>query len=143
VVQEVENTLMALFAAAVGPSDPQATQKTQRKADAHHFRRAEEYIEQSLDQPFSLAELSTASGISIRSLSRKFQERLGISPMSFVKRRRLEKVREMLRSNDTEEETVHSIALQYGFHHLSQFAKDYKEMFGEGPSITLQKKRGR
>lgn len=143
VVQEIENTLMALFAAAIiGPSDPRGFEKTQRMIHADHIRRAEEYIEQSLCQPFSLADLSAAAGINIRSLSRKFQERFGMSPMAFVKRRRLEKVRDELRAFDPEDVTVNTIALQYGFHHLSQFAKDYKEAFGEYPSGTLQKKKG-
>jgi AraC-like DNA-binding protein len=142
VVQEIENTLMALFAAAIGPSDPRGFEKTQRMIQAAHIRRAEEYIEQSLCQPFSLADLSAACGISIRSLSRKFQERFGMSPMCFVKRRRLEKVRDELRAFDPEDVTVKAIALQYGFPHLSQFAKDYKEAFGEFPSGTLQKKKG-
>ena len=141
VVQEIENTLMALFAAAVGPNDSSVFPTRQRKADPHHLRRAEEYIEQSLRQPFSLAELSETSGVSIRSLSRKFQERFGMSPMSFVKQRRLEKVRGELRTRAPEEVTVKHIALQYGFHHLSQFAKDYRDMFGESPSTTLQKNK--
>ena len=143
VVQEIENTLMALFAAAVGPRDPEAFQKTPKKAHAHHIRRAEEYIEQRLCQPFSLAELSADAGINIRSLSRKFQDRLGMSPMSFVKRRRLEKIRDELRTFDAEDITVTNIAFQYGFLHLSQFAKDYKETFGESSAATLQRKRVR
>ena len=84
VVQEIENTLMALFAAAIiGPSDPRGFEKTQRMIHADHIRRAEEYIEQSLCQPFSLADLSAASGISIRSLSRKFQGTVRDEPHGF------------------------------------------------------------
>ena len=139
VVQEIENTLMALFAQAIGPSGSESIQKTFRKADGHHIRQAEDYIEQSLGQPFSLADLAVASGTSLRSLTRKFQDRFGMSPMSFVKQRRLERVRSELQATDAKETTVHQIALQYGFHHLSQFAKDYKDTFGESPSVTLQK----
>ncbi|WP_408631189.1 helix-turn-helix domain-containing protein [Marinomonas shanghaiensis] len=34
-------------------------------------------------------------------------------------------------------QAVSDIAAQWGFWHLSQFAKDYKQLFGETPSKTL------
>ncbi|GHU15365.1 hypothetical protein AGMMS50225_28560 [Betaproteobacteria bacterium] len=35
-------------------------------------------------------------------------------------------------------DTVGDIAARWGFWHLSHFAADYKEMFGELPSDTLR-----
>jgi AraC-like DNA-binding protein len=36
---------------------------------------------------------------------------------------------------------VTSIALKYGFHHLGYFAIDYKSLYGESPSQTLQSRK--
>jgi AraC family ethanolamine operon transcriptional activator len=48
-------------------------------------------------------------------------------------------VRRALREADPQRETVGDIAARWGFWHLSRFAADYKEMFGELPSNTLKK----
>jgi AraC family ethanolamine operon transcriptional activator len=34
--------------------------------------------------------------------------------------------------------TIQDIASHWGFWHLSQFAQDYKKLFGELPSATLK-----
>jgi AraC family ethanolamine operon transcriptional activator len=37
---------------------------------------------------------------------------------------------------------VKSVALSHGFWHLGQFARDYRETFGETPTETLARGRG-
>ncbi len=56
--------------------------------------------------------------------------------MAFMKQRRLETVRGQLLTARDEGKTVTVIAMEYGFFHLSQFAADYRKMFGETPSET-------
>jgi AraC family transcriptional regulator, ethanolamine operon transcriptional activator len=36
--------------------------------------------------------------------------------------------------------TIQDIASHWGFWHLSQFAQDYRQLFGELPSDTLHKR---
>jgi AraC family transcriptional regulator, ethanolamine operon transcriptional activator len=48
-------------------------------------------------------------------------------------------VRRMLRSRTTGQRSISEIAMDCGFWHLSQFAMDYKALFGESPSITVRR----
>ena len=41
------------------------------------------------------------------------------------------------------ETTVTTVALDYGFNHLSRFARQYARHFGESPSETLRRARRR
>jgi AraC-like DNA-binding protein len=49
---------------------------------------------------------------------------------------RLNHVRRRLLSPEWKSRTISRIALDCGFWHLSQFAADYRRMFGETPSAT-------
>jgi len=43
----------------------------------------------------------------------------------------------VLANADPEEASVKSVAIRHGFFHLGRFARDYKSLFGESPSMTL------
>ena len=62
------------------------------------------------------------------------------TPMGFLAEQRLLGAREKL-IRQKPEDSVSSIALDYGFVHLGRFSKVYKNRFGVTPSITLKKKR--
>ncbi|MFW2440786.1 MAG: helix-turn-helix domain-containing protein [Arenicellales bacterium] len=76
--------------------------------------------------------------VSERTLQYAFRERYGIAPNTFVKRWKLNSVRQSLLLADTEADNVFSIAMGHGFHHQGQFAADYRELFAELPSRTLE-----
>ena len=72
-------------------------------------------------------------------LERAFKERMGITPKIYVRLRRLSGVRHDLLTK-RKGETIAEIASIWGFTHLSQFAKDYRNLFDELPSETLSSK---
>ncbi|NEP74901.1 MAG: AraC family transcriptional regulator, partial [Okeania sp. SIO2G4] len=73
-------------------------------------------------------------------LSRGFKELFGMSPMRYLKVRRLNALRQRLKVSDPENSTITTLAGQFGFWSAGHFARDYKAMFGELPSETLRKK---
>jgi AraC family ethanolamine operon transcriptional activator len=77
--------------------------------------------------------------ISRRTLQYSFQEVLDLNPVKFLRVMRLNGVRRVLRAADPQNDTVGDVAARWGFWHLSRFAADYREMFGELPSDTLKK----
>ena len=89
-----ENELLELeddlLAALVLYSDGQAEQKTRYYTS--HLNHAEEYICANLKNPVTRDTLAEVSGRSIRSLSRVFQQKHGMGPMTFLRRRRLEAI---------------------------------------------------
>jgi transcriptional regulator GlxA family with amidase domain len=87
-----------------------------------------------------LRDLSTAAGVSTRTLGYLFLRIYGITPMAFVKRERLKKAHRLLQQADPSTATVAGIARECGFAHMGQFALDYKRLLGESPSETLYRK---
>lgn len=104
------------------------------------LHRAEEYIREFKNQPVSVRELCQATGVSERTLRYVFLQQYGVPPSQYLKTRRLNGVRRSLRQADPASESVAKIARNWQFTHTGQFAKDYREMFGELPSETLAKR---
>ena len=99
-----------------------------------------DYIARHLDQSMTVEELARIGGVNKRSLQRAFQSRYEMSPLEFVRRRRLEQAHSMLASG-TPGMTVTTAALLVGFGHMGRFARDYHAQFGEKPSATLARVR--
>ena len=98
--------------------------------------RACEVMMSRADEPLSILEICNRVGTSRRKLNTCFQEVLGTSPVKYLRSLRLNGVRRALRVAGPNE-TIQNIAAHWGFWHLSQFASDYKKLFGELPSATL------
>jgi transcriptional regulator GlxA family with amidase domain len=103
--------------------------------------RAIQYIGRHLADPIRLSHLCRHSGAQARSLEYAFRAVLGVSPIAYVRTTRLQRARRLLRSAAVRTRSISEIALDCGFSHLSQFAVDYKRMFGESPSITFRRTR--
>ena len=131
---EMEDCLVSLIAFAA--SAPKTVSET--RASLAAMRRAEDYLVQHLMKPVTRSDLAAAAGVSIRTVSRGFRERHGISPMAWLKERRLEAAQRDLRAAQPDEVTVTEVALRYGFDNLGRFAVDYRRRFGETPSQTLR-----
>jgi AraC-like DNA-binding protein len=98
-------------------------------------RRAVDYINFKLDEPFTVAELCRESGASIATLERAFKDCFGIGPKRYIAYARLGAVhREITRSHSG---TVTDIATRHGYWHMGQFTRDYKAFTGSLPSETL------
>jgi len=77
--------------------------------------------------------------VSERTLRYAFQHVIGASPLTFLKGQRLNRVYRALRRADPAVRLVKQVAQDNGFSHLGQFSQDYKQLFGEAPSTTLQR----
>jgi PAS domain S-box-containing protein len=101
---------------------------------------AEDYIQLNWNKPQRVEMLAKLCGISTRVLFRKFEKIHSCSPAVYVKKVRLQRVRDILLKGERNA-TVMGVALSGGFSNLGHFARDYRTAFGELPSETL--KRGR
>ena len=91
------------------------------------------------DEPLSILEVCSRLGTSRRKLNYCFQDVLGTTPVKYLRTLRLNSVRRALRAAN-QGDTVQDIASRWGFWHLSQFAQDYRRLFGELPSSTLHQR---
>jgi AraC-like DNA-binding protein len=104
-------------------------------------RRVLELIDSTPQKAFTVADLAVHAGVSERSLHAAFRRQLGTSPMSYVRRRRLEQARdELLHLDRVTGATVTDVALRHGFSHTGRFAAASRQRFGESPSTTLRRR---
>jgi AraC family ethanolamine operon transcriptional activator len=101
------------------------------------IRRAEELIESKCGAPVYLSELCDATGVSERTLRYIFEWRFGMSPIAYLRARRLCGVRrDLLRARGTEI-VVKEVARRWGYWHCGRLAAEYRQQFGETPSETV------
>ncbi|WP_214405781.1 AraC family transcriptional regulator [Pseudonocardia lacus] len=137
---ELEHSLLSalLFGQRHNYSD--AMLSPSPRPSARVVGRVLELLESAWDTPLSIADLAEHAGVSQRSLHAAFHRQLGVSPMAYVRRRRLERAREdLLRAAPTGSTTVTYVALRNGFAHGGRFAAAYRRTFGESPSDTLRR----
>jgi AraC-like DNA-binding protein len=101
--------------------------------------RLDELIRSSSFHQLSIGEICEETEISERSLLRYFQKKFGVSTKKFINTVRLNKVRNELKKSGCGRGVVSDIANRWGFWHMGQFAKDYRSLFDELPSETLNK----
>jgi AraC family ethanolamine operon transcriptional activator len=103
------------------------------------IRKAEDYAAHLSEQPLRIGQLCREIDVSERTLRDAFYKVTDTSPLAYLKTRRLNRVYRGLRSVDADEVLIKQVAVANGFTHLGQFSQDYKQLFGELPSETLQR----
>lgn len=98
-----------------------------------------QYIEANADSVITPEVLARVGCVSVRTLHASFQDQLGESPMAYVRRTRLGRVRADLLASDPQRVRVTDVALRWGFVHHSRFAQQYRDQFDELPSTTLNR----
>lgn len=91
--------------------------------------------------PFTVAELAGIAGVGVRVLQESFRRHVGMSPLTYLRRLRLDGVHTELRRADPWQVSVSEVAARWGFTHLGRFAGAYRNRFGEAPSDTLRGRR--
>lgn len=110
-----------------------------KNAKPIHLRRAEQFMQERLGETLTVSDVARACGISIRTLQAAFHSTHGCGPMSWLRTQRLERVHEVLCSAPNARVTITDTALRFGFAHLGEFSKAYRQQFGETPSVTLSR----
>jgi len=101
--------------------------------------RALAYLRQADPSNLTLAELSQAAGVSQRTLEYAFADTFGLTPRNFIKLQRMHAARRDLIFTSPESAKVTQVAYDHGFYHPARFAKYYRQLFGEQPSVTLKR----
>ena len=109
-----------------------------RRVAPRHVRIAEEYIRANADKPVSIEDLVQLTGTSGRTLYSGFRRFLGKSPMEYLRDMRMENVRRDLQTAPPAL-TVTEIATKWGFYQLGRFATEYRNRYGETPSMTRRR----
>lgn len=129
-----DNCIDALFAVIADGTRQRAAEEN-RSQRVRALRKACELIYSRGGAKIQVAELCAAAGVSERTLQYAFRAQTGQTPKAFIRSYRLDRVRQALRHDDREPISV--VARRWGFTHLGQFARYYRQQFGELPSETV------
>ncbi len=105
----------------------------------NQIKLAEELTLVEPELSLSVAGLAKESGIPERTLRTAFTRCYGLSPLEYLRVLRLHQAQQLLLSSRPDQTTVTAIAFDLGFWDLGRFARSYRGLFGELPSVTLRK----
>jgi AraC-like DNA-binding protein len=112
-------------AASAGDREPAAT------SGSVDLRRAVRFVERHFREPLTLAQVAGVAHLSPHWFSEQFRLTTGSSFQAYLKQRRLQFARALLRSTDL---SVTDVAYAAGFHDLSYFGRAYRSRYGMAPS---------
>jgi AraC family ethanolamine operon transcriptional activator len=129
--------LASLFDVGALPADGQIDMPTRGRRQSI-VSEAREYVLANRDRAINVPELCERLHVSRRTLQYCFQDVLGMAPATYLRTIRLNGARRDLCNAVSESRSVQDVAAAWGFWHLSQFATDYRKLFGMRPSDTLK-----
>ncbi|MET0987091.1 MAG: helix-turn-helix domain-containing protein [Steroidobacteraceae bacterium] len=135
----IEETLVEQIRAAMETSVVVASGMGARNLRASAVACACRFIDSHLAKSVTLADLSRHCGVGVRTLEYGFRQFYDTTPISFIKSQRLTRTHNALSQTCVQAAAVSRIARRMGFTHMGQYAQDYRALFGESPSMTLQR----
>jgi transcriptional regulator GlxA family with amidase domain len=93
-------------------------------------RRAIHYLDEHLVAPLSIKRLCRAIGVHERTLARRFQAAMGLSPLGYLQSRRVARARQLLESSALPFE---QIVIQCGYEDVASFRKLFARQVGMTP----------
>jgi len=113
-----------------------------RQAQSAIVKAVEDYAMSRAGEEIYVSDLCRVAAVSERTLEYAFKEVMGMSPVAYLIRVRLHRVRQALLAATQGSTTVSAEALEWGFWHFGEFSRAYKACFGELPSDTLRRQPG-
>lgn len=129
---EIASSILQIISGANRPELPPLSSRQQT------LKRALQQLESDTSNSMTVSSLCQAVGASYSTLERAFVEEFDIPPKTYIRIRRLTAVQKELARPDYKG-TISDAAQEWGFWHMSAFAKDYRKQFGELPSETLSR----
>lgn len=102
-----------------------------------HVRAAAEYAHHHAHLPITSSDLAGIANVSLRALQLAFVRLLGVTPNTYLRQIRLDRIHAELGESDPATTQVAAVAKRWGFAHAGRFAAAYTERFGHYPSETL------
>ena len=139
IATEIQNTIFSMLLTLSDNNYLPLEKQLEEACLPAYVRQARDYIEAHLSDPVSLADITAAAGVHVTTLLKGFKQHYEISPIAYLKQKRLEAAHKALLAAEPLTTSVTEVATQWGFFHLGRFARDYRQLFGELPSETLKR----
>jgi AraC-like DNA-binding protein len=141
VARSLEQSLIGAMVKCLGDSEP--TEETwAHRSHETIMRRFRRVLNENPERALYIPEICAAIGVPDRTLRLCCHEHLGMGPKKYLLLRRLSLAQRALGAAAPDITTVTEIATQYGFWHFGRFSAAYRSVFGELPSVTLNRPPG-
>ncbi len=142
---DVREQLLEALVRALASADPEAEVRVGARAvrSLRLLQRAEEFLREHADRPYSSEALCRHVGASERALEYAFRNAYGLPPREWHAVMRLNLARRELIALGPGDARVADVATQWGFYHFGRFSARYRKLFGELPATTLRLARPR
>lgn len=110
--------------------DPASPDQTRGGLPPAAMRRVEEYIEAYLSNRIELPMLATIANLSVYHFAREFKRSTGVTPHSYLLRKRIERAKNMLAHTDY---SLTEVALAAGFSDQSHLSRHFRQIIGSTP----------
>ena len=103
----------------------------------HRVSRSLQYLEEHFSDPITIGDIISCSQVSRRHFFRLFEQAVGVTPMDYLKKLRLQKAASLLLTTSS---PVTQVAFDCGFNDSNYFSSMYRKEYGLSP--TQFRKRG-
>ena len=100
-------------------------------------RRAVAYIEANLESPIRVKDLAALTRLSASHFSRAFKQSLGVAPMTYVTRQRVQLAQRLLL---TTEDSMCEISLACGMYDQAHLTRVFRRFVGDSPSAWRRRR---
>ena len=114
------------------PQEPVAGQ-------AGNLEEVARYMEEHLDEPLSIPQLSRRAFLSPTAFKAAFRQRFGLAVHAWLRQRRMERAAQLLRGSSL---TVLEVAQSVGYSSGSQFTAAFRERYGTSPGKFRKMSKG-
>ena len=115
---------------AVFFSDCNAMQTLSTMHGLTRFRQVLEYIRNNLHRPVTIGQMAEIAGLNPTYFSNLFSRCMGISPIQYINKRRIEQAQSLLLRSD---QSLYQIARRVGFSDEYYFSRVFKKIVGIAP----------
>lgn len=110
-------------------------QNTFNLKEAGKIYQINSWIKENYKNSFSVENLARQANMSVSGFHQKFKSAVGMGPIQCQKKLRLIEARNLMFRNGL---SVTSASLEVGYESLSQFNRDYRQIFGETPKKDIK-----
>ncbi len=121
-----------------GEQGSQLRRMADQDGDSHYIARAAEQLRQNLARPLRIEEVAKEFGMSVSSFHSHFKAAIGLSPLQFQKRMRLQEARRLMLYEALD---AAGAGYQVGYDDAAYFSREYKSLFGVPPKKDVERLR--
>lgn len=137
-MEQLEGLVFQRFLLAQ-PSTYSSALHEERPVVPRAIRKAMVLMENHAAEPLTVEDIAEAVGVGVRSLQIGFRRYADTTPLGYLREIRLRRVHTDLLAAEPGSANVTDIATRWGFLHAGRFSAQYRERFGEKPSVTLHR----